>query len=86
MKKWFLIEDCTTSRAALYHTELKATRKADAVQEGLHAFLSLTEHDRKDRESVFVCKADVDEYGDPDLETAQHLVEIREAGGGRNGR
>lgn len=75
--KWYLIEDCTTSRAAMFNTELKAETMDDAVREGLAIYDALTEHDQKEREAVFVAYAEPDEYGDPDLDKTEAVIDLR---------
>lgn len=78
MRKWYLIEDCTTSRAAVYHTELRSADKAGAVAEGIEIWSGLTRKDREDREAVFVISAEADEHGDPGFDSAEDWTDIWE--------
>lgn len=78
-RKWYLIEDCSTSRSQVFHTELKATNKKDAIREAVEIWNALSDYDKEQRESVYIFRSTPNEYGDPDFDKSTDAIAIKEA-------
>lgn len=78
-KKWYLLEDCTRSRAQVYHTELKSADKEGALREAVAIWNSLTDYDKSQREAVYIFRSRLDEYGDPDFDQSTDFTDVIEA-------
>lgn len=51
--KWFLVDDCTTKKSALFTEELRATTREDAEKEIQDMWDRLTDHDKKLRDDFY---------------------------------
>lgn len=60
MKKWYIIDDITTKRAAIYETLLHAETKEEAEKEALATWEALSDHDKRDRDAFYIALADPD--------------------------
>lgn len=70
---WYLIDDCTTSRAAIFEEAL-AENKTSATMKAFTEWAALTKQDRKDREAFYI----KDEYGDSvDIMRGPYIYELR---------
>lgn len=73
---WFLIEDCTSKRSAVYETLLNADNADEAIEEADCIFGRLTVRDKRDRDDVYIIKADLDEDGCIDYNTADNYMQL----------
>lgn len=62
MKKWIVIDDCTSKGAFCDIDELKATTKEEAIEEATLIWNRLHEHDKARRDGFMVA------FGDPDAD------------------
>lgn len=81
MKKLYMVEDCTSTRSAVYDTPLSASDSAtQAFCAAVTLFSRLTDHDQEDRDNVYVGYADTDDDGCVDYNTMTDIWYIRRDG------
>lgn len=73
---WYLVEDCTKTKSAIYQTPLKADKEIEALKEGEAIFKALSDYDQKQRGDVYICQAAMDDNGayDPNTERYFHVL------------
>ena len=69
--KWFLVDDCTTKKGAIYTSEMKATTREEAERELEAEWNELTEYDKTRRDEFYAV------YGDDPFE-AHDVIERTE--------
>lgn len=62
--KWFLVDDCTTKKSALFTEELRATTREDAEKEIQDMWDRLTDHDKKLRDDFYGVYGDDPMFGE----------------------
>lgn len=77
MKKWFLIDDCTTASATIDEAQLAANTKDEAIAEARIKWEKLSDHDRNRRDAYYICLAVMNEDGAIDLDTATDYFEFK---------
>ena len=74
MKKFAIIDDCTTKRASIYEklfdSKNEATRKARAEWD------ALSEHDKAERDAYYVASCNIAENGCIDWESVNLIIEF----------
>lgn len=60
-KNYYLVDDCTSTRGAIWNTKMIATNSMDAVKEMWREWGALTKHDQKDRDEFFCISGDEQE-------------------------
>ena len=80
MKHWYYIEDCTSTRSAVYDEILPAVDATEAFIAAVNRFTGLTRHDQEQRDEAYVGYADTDEDGCVDYNTMTDIWYIRRAG------
>lgn len=75
---YFLIEDCTSKRSAVFETMLKADSIDAATEEAERIFGGMTVHDKRERDEVYIIKADLDEDGCIDYTEASEYTPLWE--------
>lgn len=73
---YFFVEDCTSKRSAVYETLLNADKVDDAIVEAERILGRLTAHDKRERDEAYIIKADLDEDGCVDYNTADDYIQI----------
>ena len=76
MRKWYLIDDCISSKAEVFETELKATVKNEAIQEAKEIYNRLSDHDKKLRDEFYIGHFETDEDGNLNYDTMIDYVDI----------
>lgn len=73
---WYLVEDCTKTKAAIYRTPLNADKEIEALKEGNAIFKALSDYDKKQRGDVYICQAALsdNEIYDPNTERYFHFI------------
>lgn len=59
MKKWIIIDDCTSTNSSTYEKLLDATTAAEAEAEARLEWDRMTEHDKKLRDAYYVGLCDI---------------------------
>lgn len=77
MEKWYLVDDCESSKAACFEEVLSAETQEDAITEARLVWDRLTLHDQRDRDEFFVGYADTDEDGCLDYDTMTDIFYIK---------
>lgn len=76
MKKWYLIDDCTTKKGAVFTEELGADTREEARATIYETWNALTTHDQSLRDSYTAVYADLDEDGGVDYESITDEVRL----------
>lgn len=73
---WYLVQDCTKTRSAIYQDRLDAKTEMQALKEGTAIFAALSKHDQGARGDVYICQAALDDNGiyDPNTERYYHVI------------
>lgn len=79
MRKWFLIDDCTTAKGAVFEEPMAAATREEAAEELRRAWDRLSKADQKARDSFRAVLAEADEDGNVDYETVTDEVTREEA-------
>lgn len=79
MKKWYVIDDCTTKRASIYETELKAETKEQAIDEAASIWESFTDGDKADRDEFYIIHAEKTEDGCIDYDSSDGYQNMKGA-------
>lgn len=69
MKRWFFIEDCTSSRSEVYNTPLVAENATEAFIKASVIWDRLTPSDRSKRDEAYIGYAETDEHCFPDYDS-----------------
>lgn len=81
MKNWYIIDDCTHSKSAVYDEIIKNCRsQADALHSTVSEWKSLAPSDRKSRDEFYIGYADTDEDGCVDYDTMTDILYIQRDG------
>lgn len=78
MKKWYIVDDCTTRRSSIYTEAINAENKEEAEKEARREWESLTKHDQSERDEFSIVLAEQDEDGELDWENILDEVTIKE--------
>lgn len=79
MRRWYVVDDRMTARAAVFEEMLKATTKEDAIRDGKKAWGLLTAREQAEADSFGVCTMEQGEDGTPDYSTMDDWVDIKGA-------
>ncbi len=75
IKRYVIIDDCTTRRASIYDktflTEQEAIQEADAE------WKALSDHDKADRDAYYVATCQIDEDGLIDWDSVETIKEYK---------
>lgn len=77
MKKWFLIDDCTTSSATINEIQLTASTKDEAIAEARNKWWKLSDYDRNRRDAYYICKVEMNENETINFDTATEHFEFK---------
>ena len=80
MKRWFFIEDCTSSRSEVYNTPLVAENATEAFIKASVIWDHLTESDKSKRDEAYIGYAETDENCFPDYDSMTDIWYFREDG------
>lgn len=77
---WYLVQDCTKAKSAIYQDRLEAKTEMQAIKEGTAIFAGLSKHDQDARGDVYICQAALDDNGiyDPNTERYFHVIKREE--------
>lgn len=76
MKKYCIIDNCETRRAAQYEEQFDT--REEALEAAESEWSRLTKHDKNDRDEYYVAECEVDEDGCIDVvEAIKYYKEIR---------
>lgn len=80
MKRWYFIEDCTSSRSEVCDEILPADTATEAFVEASRKWNALTESDRTKRDEAYIGYADTDENGCVDYDTMTDIYWFKRNG------
>ena len=66
---WYMIEDCTSSRASIYDTKLNAETKEEAIREARIILEKMSDFDKSKMDDCYIILADTDESGFVDFDS-----------------
>ena len=75
-KKWYLIDDCTASKAQVFEEELSDDKEM-AIRLATAEWNRLSQRDQKIRGAFYIGYAASDEYGCVDYNTMTEIVNIK---------
>lgn len=81
MKKWFIVDDCTTKNGRIDTEKLETMDKNEAIELAQAAYTRLTTHDKRLRDAFYVAFAEEDEDGYMSFENGdiEETVDIKVA-------
>ena len=69
MRRWILINDCSTNGNTVDMYDLEAESKEEALNAAREEYKSLTPDQKNQIDNFFFCSVEVDEDGEPDFDT-----------------
>lgn len=77
MKRWIIIDDCTSRAAAQWETIIDAHNAQEAEAIARRQWDDLTDHDRRCRDAYYVGYAEIDHAGCVDMDTMTDIIDIK---------
>ena len=77
MKKWVIIDDCTSKKAAVYDETCKDQTKEGAYAEAKSKWEALTPYDQRQRDAFYVALTGFDEDGCIDYDSMTDVLNIK---------
>jgi len=77
MKKWIIVDDCTSSKSQQFEEIIEASDINEAEQIARREWDRLTAHDQNKRDAYYVGYAEIDDDGCVDFNSMTDIVEIK---------